>query len=74
MNTMRFEIQGKTGTYVVKFDKVSHHMYHMNLWEWSCTCGSYQKGKKLTCKHIKRIQSFLKIKETIRVVTADVSR
>ena len=71
---MKYEIKGKSGTYTVKFDKISHHMHRMNLYEWSCTCPSYQKGKKLTCKHIQRVRTFLKIKETIRLVAADVSR
>lgn len=63
---MKYEIKGKSGTYTVKFDKISHHMHRMNLYEWSCTCPSYQKGKRLSCKHIEKVKLLIKLQEQIK--------
>lgn len=65
---MKFEIIGKSGTYTVKFDMISHHMWHMNIMAWSCTCPSYVKGRNLNCKHIKKVEAYLKLKEIIKEV------
>jgi hypothetical protein len=62
---MRFEVKGKSATYVVKFDKVSHHMWRMGIQGWSCTCPRYVKGRKHQCKHIEMVQNFLKLKKLV---------
>lgn len=62
---MIFVIEGKTGKYTVRFDKINHHMYEMNLYAWSCTCPYYQKGRNLTCKHIKKAKMLCKLRELI---------
>jgi hypothetical protein len=47
-------VQGKTGTYVVRFDRHSHRNHSVQF-DYSCTCPAYRfKG---TCKHIEAVKA-----------------
>jgi hypothetical protein len=45
------QVQGKTGTYTVTFDRHSHLNQAVQL-DYSCTCPAYKFGKGKPCKHI----------------------
>lgn len=45
------QVQGKTGTYTVRFDRTSHQNPNVQ-YDFSCTCWPYKKGKGKYCKHI----------------------
>jgi hypothetical protein len=49
------EVQGKSGTYTVRFGRgsLNHDVQH----DFSCTCWAYKKGKGKYCKHIEQVKS-----------------
>ena len=63
-----FKITGKSGEYIVRFDMINHHMWHMNVMGWSCTCPSYVKGRRVSCKHIKQVKQLLELQKIISEV------